>query len=148
MSNLLVSGCSIAHGCELYDGFNHPENIRLSWSQRLADRLCVSLTNLSLCGGSNDYIFFSLMEELINKDDWYAVIVSWTSINRISWQYQNRYWLFNPVWATSITKNDDGSFSKWFANEKYNNVSYNSDRPEDIEQLKTAHKFFTNNYFS
>ena len=36
---LLVSGCSVTHGCELYNGFMHPENIKLSYSQHLANNI-------------------------------------------------------------------------------------------------------------
>lgn len=36
---LLVSGCSVTHGYELYNGFMHPENIKLSYSQHLANNI-------------------------------------------------------------------------------------------------------------
>ena len=60
MRKLLVSGCSMTHGAELYNGFMHPENIKLSYSQHLANMLDCELINVALSAGSNEYIFHSI----------------------------------------------------------------------------------------
>jgi hypothetical protein len=143
---LLVGGCSIAHGCETYNGFMHANNVTNSFSQHLADRLQLRLVNVALSGCSNDYIFHSVMEELQRQPNIHSVLVSWTSFGRLTWTHGQRLWMFLPTWAATIEKPTDGHYSNWKRNEQYNGVWFNSDRAEYIEVLKAQHRFFVDNY--
>jgi hypothetical protein len=142
---LIVSGCSIAHGCETYNGFMHDKNIENSFGQHLANRLECDLANVALSGGSNDHVFFSTMQEIEKRNNIHSIIVSWTSLNRLSWTHGNRHWMFSANWATSIEKFSSG-FADWKRNIQHNHCWYNSDIPEHIETLKTQHSFFLDNY--
>ena len=145
-SILIVAGCSVAHGCETYNGFMHPENVRKSFSQHLANRIGVNLCNIALSGASNDYIFFSAIQELEKSKNIHSLIVSWTSISRLTWNNNNRYWMFIPGWATSIERYSNHEFAEWKRNIQDGSTSFNSDRPEDIDILKSQHRFFIDNY--
>jgi hypothetical protein len=146
IKTLIVGGCSIAHGCETYNEFVHEKNIQNSFSQHLANRLGCNLRNVSLSGCSNDYIFFSVMDEIKKTKDIHSVIVSWTALNRITWTHKNRYWMFNPSWATSVERKSDFEFADWKRNVQENQIWYNSDCVENIEILKRLQHFFVDNY--
>jgi hypothetical protein len=83
---LLVSGCSITHGAELYNNFMHPENIKKSYSAHLAKILDVDLINVAMSAASNEYIFHSLLEEIKKNNDLHSVIVMWTTSGRLYWK--------------------------------------------------------------
>ena len=145
---LIVAGCSIAHGCETYNDFMHSENVSRSFSQHLADQLGVNLSNIALSGASNDYIFFSAIQEIEKSKNIHSIVVSWTSINRLCWNNNNRYWMFIPKWATSVERYSNHEFANWKRNIRDGNISFNSDRPEDIDVLKFQHRFFVDNYLN
>ena len=143
---LIVSGCSIAHGCGTYTGFMHEKNVENSFSQHLANKLKCNLKNVALSGCSNDYIFFSTMQEIEKNKNIHSIIVSWTSINRLTWIHKNRHWMFVPRWAASVEKKNDSEFADFKRSIEDHQVWYSTDRVEDIEILKTQHDFFLKNY--
>lgn len=146
IKTLIVSGCSVAHGCETHSGFMHEKNIENSFSHQLAQKLQCNLRNVAQSGCSNDYIFFSTMKEIEKITDIHSVIVSWTALSRLTWENKNRLWMFIANWATSVEKTSDNKFADWKKNIEFNNTWYNSDRVEDIETLKLLHQFFLQNY--
>jgi hypothetical protein len=143
---LLVGGCSIAHGCETYNGFMHANNVANSFSQHLANKLQVRLVNVALSGCSNDYIFHSIMEELSRHPNIHSVLVSWTSFGRLTWTHGQRLWMFLPTWSATIEKPTDGHYTNWQQNQQHNGIWFNSDRAEYIEILRAQHRFFIDNY--
>lgn len=144
IQTLLVSGCSVTQGCETVDGFMHPDNVKHSYSFHIANHLNVELINTALSGGSNDWIFFSTMENIQKVKNIHSVIVAWTSPERLTWKCQNRFWMFIGPWCTSISE----KFPAWRRNIEHNSVWFNTDEPEYIDVLKQHHKFFVNNYLS
>lgn len=140
---LLVSGCSITHGAELYNGFMSPENIKQSFSAELAKRLNLNLVNVALSGGSNEYIFHSVIEEIYKHANIETVIVIWTSRNRFYWKKKNRHWFILPNWASSISNLENFQIY----DKTINGVWYTSDSDEVLENLENIHKFFVLNYF-
>ena len=143
MKKLLVSGCSITHGAELYNGFMHPENIKLSYSQHLANKLDCELINVALSAGSNEYIFHSIIGEISNQSDIYSVLVMWTTIGRLYWQSNNRHYFFNGRSATSLVD---------LVNFKHHrrdlpNYHLTSDSEETLNELNSVYKFIISNYF-
>lgn len=142
MKTLLVSGCSITHGAELYNGFIHPENIKLSYSQHLADQLNCNLLNVALSAGSNEYIFHSLMDN-IDQQDIHSVIVMWTTTGRLYWKNNNRHYFFMGTFASSMV--DLINFK--MHDKKVNNCWFTGDNDDIVETISNAHKFFVTNYF-
>jgi len=143
MKKLLVSGCSITHGAELYNGFMHPENIKLSYSQHLANKLDCELINVALSAGSNEYIFHSIIEEISKQSDIHSVLVMWTTEGRLYWQSNNRHYFFNAYSATSLID---------LINSKHHhrdlpNYFLTGDSEEALNELNSMYKFIILNYF-
>lgn len=145
---LLVSGCSVTHGCEIYNSFMHPKNVEGSYSQIIADELNLDLKNVALSGGSNDWIFLSLIEQLRKLDNIHSIIVAWTGLGRFTWTHKERFWMMNGPWATSIKRTLPGNmeFSDWTQNIEENGVWFNTDDANCLEALKTHHRLFVENY--
>ena len=140
---LLVSGCSVTHGCELYTGFMHPENIKLSYSQHLANMLDCELINVAYSSGSNEYIFHSIIEEITKNSDIHSVLVMWTTVGRLYWQSNNRHYFFNARSATSLV---DLVNSKHYHRD-LPNYHLSGDSEEVIDELNSVYKFIISNYF-
>ena len=94
---LLVSGCSVTHGAELHNGFMSTENIKQSFSAHLAEKLGLELINVALSGGSNEYIFHSAIQQIQQCSDISHVLIAWTSICRLCWKANGRYYFFLPI---------------------------------------------------
>lgn len=101
MTILVANGCSNTAGAELYNGIaEHPENRKLSYVNKLANRLGLEHINLAINGGSNDYIFRSTIEFINNNlksiSD-YCFLIAWTSAQRIELRYHNddAYFYYN-----------------------------------------------------
>ena len=145
---LLVSGCSLTHGCEIYNSFMHTKNVEGSYSQIIADKLDLDLKNTALSGGSNDWIFSSLMEQIRKLDNIHSVIVAWTGLSRLTWTHRERFWMMCGPWATSIKRiSPDGmEFPEWKRNINEGNVWFNTDDLDCLEDLKKYHRLFVENY--
>ena len=93
MKTLVAIGCSHTKGAELYNGLaHHLENENLSFAKSLADKLGYNYINLSLNGGSNDYIFRTTVEfftQNINHINDYAFLIGWSSCNRLELHYHD-----------------------------------------------------------
>lgn len=88
---LVAIGCSHTAGSELYQGLGeHPENRKLAYSKKIADRLGLDYINLAVNGGTNDYIFRTTIEFINNniRDIHnYRFLIGWTSSLRIELRY-------------------------------------------------------------
>jgi hypothetical protein len=124
----------------------HEKNVENSFSQHLSDKLGVNLRNIALSGCSNDYIFFSVLGELNSTQDIHSLIVSWTSVDRLTWNNGDRYWMFTPAWAASIQRISQWQFAPWRRNIEHQGVWLNSDEIDHIDILKSQHRFFVENY--
>jgi hypothetical protein len=145
---LLVSGCSLTHGCEIHNSFMHPKNVEGSYSRIIADKLGLDLKNVALSGASNDWIFLSIMEQMRKLDNIHSVIVAWTGLTRFTWQYQDRFWMMCGPWATSIKRisSDGMEFPDWKRNIEEGGVWYNTDDLDCLETLKKHHRLFVEHY--
>jgi len=89
---LLVSGCSMAD--KYFKSATNPE-IDTSWSkwpELLAKKLDMDCINLGTSGAGNEYIYSSLLEQIIqNKDKIGLVIASWSQCHREDFQEWNRW---------------------------------------------------------
>lgn len=142
MKTLLVSGCSMTHGAELFNGFMHPENIKLSYSQHLADRLNCDLLNVALSAGSNEYIFHSIMDN-IDRPDIHSVIVMWTTTGRLYWKNNDRHYFFMGAFASSMI--DPVNFKMHFKHT--GDCWFTGDSNEIVDKISDMHKFFVTSYF-
>lgn len=146
MKTLLVSGCSITHGTEIFNKFYHPKNIEGSFGQHLADRLNLNLLNVAMPAGSNEYIFHSIIQNINDQTD--SVIVVWTSTGRLYWQSNARHYFFFGNFASST---DD--ILEFSTNEKLMHTArldgcwYTGDSDEIVDHISKAHKFFVTDYF-
>ena len=120
---ILTIGCSFTAGEEL------PNPKTQAWPALVADAFGVSLKNLGLIGGSNDYIFRTAIEET-SATKYDVVIIEWTDPSRMEvWQnLTNRpisvlahtsYKSFNDPglkWLQDFYKhsyNDEFAYKKW-----------------------------------
>ena len=143
MKKLLVSGCSMTHGAELYNGFMHPENIKLSYSQHLANMLDCELINVALSAGSNEYIFHSIVEQIEKNNDIESVIVMWTTTGRLYWKCNNRHYFILGNFASSMV--ELVNFKKH--NKTVDNCQFTGDNDDIVNKLAETHKFFVTDYF-
>lgn len=147
---LLVSGCSFTHGCETYNGFMHAKNVEQSYSKFLSDLLDTDLINVALSGASNDYIFFSIIDEILKRDpsEIHSVVVAWTTVSRLTWKSEGRYWLYTGTWATTVKPQTSGQldFPDWDRNISKDGVWYNTDDKNNLDALLVSNKFFVDNY--
>jgi len=138
----LVSGCSITQGAELNNGFANPENVKQSFSAYLAKRLDLELVNIALPGGSNEYIFHSIVDALEKHSDISNVLVVWTSPTRLYWKSHNRHFFVMPLWSSSMI---DFNFKMHDA--RQGDVWITGDNKQIVDTLSGMHKFFVDNYF-
>ena len=143
MKKLLVSGCSITHGAELYNGFMHPENIKLSYSQHLANKLDCELINVALSAGSNEYIFHSIAEQIEKNDDIESVIIMWTTTGRLYWKCNNRHYFILGNFASSMVD----LFNFKIHNKTVDGCWFTGDNDDIVNKLAETHKFFVTDYF-
>jgi hypothetical protein len=140
---LLVSGCSITHGAELHNGFMHEENVKRSYSAYLARALDADLVNVALSGGSNEYIFHSVMDNLHSLNNIHSVVVMWTSHDRLHWKSNGRHWFVLPSWGSSMVDlvnfemHDKRKHGAWFT----------GDNNQVIDELSNVYPFLIQNFF-
>ena len=142
MKKLIVTGCSVTHGTELVDNYS-PENIRLSYSQVIADKLNCDLVNVALPGGSNEYIFHSALECLSKYSDIHSLIVAWTFPDRLHWYYGGRHWFFNPSWGSTSRRLSNNMHVK-----KINGVTITSDIECYLDTVELQHRILVDHYFT
>jgi hypothetical protein len=141
---LIICGCSITHGAETVNGFMHADNIKNSYSNHIASWLGLDLINVALSGGSNEYIFHSLLEEInkIEATDIHSVVAAWTAVGRLHWVNKGRHWFFIPGWASSMKNLYD-----WEYHQHHSKAVYITGDSDDIlETLHDQHQFFIDNY--
>lgn len=143
MKTLLVSGCSITHGATLHNGFIHPENVKKSFSQHLANRLDCELVNVALSAGSNEYIFHSLIQQIKQTENIHSLVVVWTGLDRLYWKTNNRHYFFLGNFASSVV--DLVNFK--MHDKKVNDCWFTGDNENIVDRISTAHHFFVTDYF-
>jgi hypothetical protein len=139
---LLVSGCSVTHGAELFNGFMHDENIKKSFSTYVATHLNLELVNVALSGASNEYIFHSVIDAVQQNSNISEVLVVWTGNTRLYWKTKNRHYFVLPTWSSSMENLYDFKMhhltkdGAWFT----------GDSNEIVSTLSEVHKFFITHY--
>jgi len=140
---LIVSGCSMTHGAELYNGFMHPENVKQSYSHHLAQKLDLELVNVALSASSNEYIFHSIIEQIYNNTDIHSVLVMWTTTGRLYWKADNRHYFFHGNFASSMVDLVDFKMHDL----TINNCWFTGDSHDVVKKIANVHKFFVTDYF-
>lgn len=140
---LLVSGCSVTHGTELYNTWVHPNNVEMSFSKKLADKLDCDLVNVALPAGSNEYIFHSIVEKFQTLDNIHSIIVVWTSTGRLCWQTDDRYYFFSSNFASSMC--DLQNFK--MHDKTINNCWFTGDNHDIVNKISSVHSFFVTDFF-
>lgn len=141
---LIVSGCSMTHGAELFHPFMHQKNIELSYSRYISDLLDCDLINVALSGGSNEYIFHSIIEALNKNQNIHSVIVMWTTFGRLYWKNNDRHYFITSNYASSMLSFNEGMKFETIGN-KY---KISSDAADMVSKLDSIYKFLITDYFS
>ena len=140
---LLVSGCSVTHGTELYNTWIHPNNVELSFSKKLADKLDCDLNNVALPAVSNEYIFHSIVKNLNTEHNIHSVIVVWTGPGRLYWRTGDRHYFFLGNFASSMC-----DLENFIMHEKsINNCWFTGDSDHIVDRISSAHSFFVTDFF-
>lgn len=143
MKKLLVSGCSITHGAELYNNFMHPENVKNSFSQHLANKLNCELLNVALSASSNEYIFHSITQQIKNTNNIHSVVVVWTWPGRLYWNTNNRHYFMLGNFASSMI--DPVNFQ--MHDKHINQCWFTGDNHDIVDRISKVHHFFVTDFF-
>ena len=85
---LLAIGCSYTDNCWTENNaYGFPV-----WPELLAEKLDMDCHNFGKSGCGNQYIF-SKMYDMIHKEDWDLVVLMWTEIQRMDFQWHGKGWL-------------------------------------------------------
>ena len=139
---LLVSGCSITHGAELYNSFMSLENIKDSFPAHIAQRLGLELNNIALSGSSNEYIFHSLVNSICTDKDVKEVLAVWTSNDRLYWKNNARHYFLVPGWMSSMVN----EYNFVPRERTVDGAWITGDTDEIVEELASVYKFFVVHY--
>jgi hypothetical protein len=140
---LLVGGCSVTHGTELYNTWIHPKNVELSFSKKLADSLNCELVNVALPAASNEYIFHSVVKNLTLLSNIHSVIIVWTGTSRLCWRTGDRYYFFMGNFASSMC-----DLENFVMHDKHvNNCWFTGDNDYIVDKISSVHKFFVTDFF-
>lgn len=140
---LLVAGCSVTHGTELYNTWIHPKNIELSFSKKLADSLHCDLRNVALPSASNEYIFHSVVDQLNSLPDIHSVIVVWTTTGRLCWRTGDRYYFFMGNFASSMCDLENFQMH----DKQIDNCWFTGDNDFIVDRISAFHSFFVTDFF-
>ena len=140
---LLVAGCSVTHGTELYNTWIHDKNVELSFSKKRADSLHCDLKNVALPSASNEYIFHSVVDKLNSVPDIHSVIVVWTSTGRLCWRTRNRYYFFMGNFASSMCDLENFPMH----DKQINDCWFTGDNDFIVDRISDVHRFFVTDFF-
>jgi hypothetical protein len=141
---LLVSGCSMTHGAGLHNNFVHPENVKKSFSQHLANKLNCQLLNVALSAASNEYIFHSVIEQIKKIKNIHSIVVVWTTTGRLYWNSNGRHYFFLGNFASSMI--DPVNFK--MHDKTINGCWFTGDSDNIVDQISNAHQFFVTDFFN
>jgi hypothetical protein len=140
---LLVSGCSMTHGAGLHNNFVHPENVKKSFSQHLANKLNCQLLNVALSASSNEYIFHSILEQIKKLKNIHSIVVVWTTTGRLYWNSDGRHYFFLGDFASSMV--DPVNFK--MHDKTINGCWFTGDNDNIVDRISNAHQFFVTDFF-
>tara|TARA_B110001452_G_scaffold256900_1_gene250654 strand:+ start:465 stop:1181 length:717 start_codon:yes stop_codon:yes gene_type:complete len=88
---LLTSGCSFTD--RNFESDFHPDmDTRWPmWPELVAKKLNMDCINLGQSGAGNEYIYFTLLDEIIKRDNIGLVIAGWTQSQRKDWRNKQRW---------------------------------------------------------
>ena len=95
---LLTSGCSFTDQNFMSDFHPDMDTNWPMWPQLLAKKLDMNYINLGQSGAGNEYIYFSLLDEIVKRDNIGLVIAGWTQSQRKDWR-KNKIWYNNSAWC-------------------------------------------------
>ena len=125
----------------------HPENLKVSYGQLLADQLGAELHCHARASGSNDRIIRTTREYLQNhKPDF--VLIGWSTLEREEWLHNGEYWQITAGrlgkdWPREVQK----KYREWVINIDYDECNYNNhckiwDFHLELAQKQIPHLFF------
>jgi hypothetical protein len=122
----------------------HPENIKRSFSQHLANKLDCRLFNVALSAASNEYIFHSIIEQIrISENDIHSIVVVWTATGRLYWNTDGRHYFVLGNFASSMIDPVNFEMHKKTKNECW----FTGDNDDIVDRISNAHEFFVTDYF-
>ena len=105
---LLVSGDSWTDKSFISDFHPNLDTSWPKWPEMLAKKLDMDCVNLGKMGAGNEYIFSSLLDEIVSLDNIGLVIAAWSPCHRKDWRRYN-FWhnnAWDPNKEIGINNND------------------------------------------
>ncbi len=105
---LLVSGDSYTDTNWISDYHNIGPNAWSMWPELLAKKLDLECINLAYSGAGNEYIYFSLLDEIarIDSNDIGLIVAGWSQCHRRDWNIKNKWHFSNYVNEINVFNND------------------------------------------
>ena len=88
---LLTSGCSFTDKNFTSDIHPDMDTEWPMWPELLAKKLDMDCINLGQSGSGNEYIYFTLLDEIVKRDNIGLVIAGWTQSQRKDWRAKQRW---------------------------------------------------------
>ena len=105
---LLVSGDSFTDTNWISDYHDIGPNAWSMWPELLAKKLDMECINLAYSGAGNEYIYFSLLDEIarIDSNDIGLIVAGWSQCHRRDWNIKNKWHFSNYVNEINVFNND------------------------------------------
>ena len=125
MKTLIVSGCSYTWGVFVDGSLSQQKN--LAWPELLAKKLEMKCLNLGLCGAGNEYIYSSILDEIIKQKDIGLVIPMWSESQRLDYQdgqgrWQGMHLHFARQTGTELIEPWKNKATDWLVEEGYGDL--------------------------
>jgi hypothetical protein len=88
---LLASGCSFTDKNFISDFHPDMDTNWPMWPELLAKKLDMDCINLGQSGAGNEYIYFTLLDQIVKRDNIGLVIAGWTQSQRKDWCRKGRW---------------------------------------------------------
>jgi hypothetical protein len=96
----------------------HPDNLAVSYGQKLADKLCATLECQAESAGSNDRIIRTTLEYLAehNPD---LIVIGWSTWEREEWLHDGIYYQVTASGTDSVPKELQQRYKQWVIEQDY-----------------------------
>ena len=96
---LLASGCSFTDKNFTSDFHHNLDTSWPKWPELLAKKLDMDCINLGMCGAGNEYIYTSLLNQIIkmNPSDIGLIMPAWSNSQRIDWSIRGGWRNLNQL---------------------------------------------------
>lgn len=131
----------------------HPENIAVSWGNKLAEHLRAELYCDAQAGGSNARIMRTArkwINDNYNRLDRTLMVIQWSTWEREEWQYQGEWWQVNASGADHVHPDLELRYKQYIADINWSTVQDTAHREiwwfhKELQNKRIKHIFFNGN---